>query len=171
MIITITEPGKYFPATNDKPEIGRSYQLEDAESGTGAQNRAFHSLLGVYYSSRAWSYEGSGYDLGATYDEFRNLVKRKLGAGFERFIYVDPNEELPVIHDAAALADIPPHVPRNLIRGRLKSWSDYSKRERRDTMDRLIAEMMEVGVQSKKFFEILEGMEKAFAEPKEKSHE
>jgi hypothetical protein len=142
--------------SKDEPIVGRCYSLEDASNGTQAQGRAFHALLGLYYSSRAWSYEGSGYNLGATYDEFRNMIKRKLGAGFVSYIYVagDP----PTIHDAKELSDIPPGTPRSLIRGRLKSWGDYTKKERMTTMDKLIAEMHETGVNSPRFQEILEGM-------------
>lgn len=43
--------------------------------------------------------------------------------------------------------------------GRLKSWTDYTLRQRRETLDRLISEMIQVGVNTKKFFEILKGME------------
>lgn len=156
MTILITSPGEYICDSKDEPIVGRKYSLEDTASGTGSQNRAFHALLGVYYTSRAWSYEGSGYNGGATFDEFRNMVKRKLGAGFESFIYVDGSP--PVIHDAKSFSEIPISIPRSLIRGRLKSWSDYTKRERMATMDKLIAEMHETGVNSPKFTEILEGM-------------
>ena len=47
---------------------------------------------------------------------------------------------------------------KQVIRGKLKSWSDYSKKERMKTMDILIKEMLQVGVSSKKFDEILEGI-------------
>lgn len=167
MIITITAPGEYMTESKDEPRVGGRYQLEDAMSGTSAQNRAFHAVLGEYYKTRLWSYQGSGYNSGATYDEFRNLVKRKLGAGFEAFVYVEIVDGRPVIRDAKAYAEIPEsirHDPnmRDMIRGRLKSWSDYTKRERRETMDRLIAEMFEVGVNTPHFHEIIEGMEEAF---------
>jgi hypothetical protein len=41
----------------------------------------------------------------------------------------------------------------------LKSWADYSKKERQMTIDNLISEMMQVGVSNKHFDEILRGME------------
>ena len=47
---------------------------------------------------------------------------------------------------------------KNLARGRLKSWADYTKKERTETIDRLISEMHQAGVNSTKFSEILEGM-------------
>ena len=167
MIITITAPGEYMADTQDEPEVGRRYQLEDATSGTGAQNRAFHALLWEYYKTRLWSYQGSGYNAGATFDEFRNLIKRKLGAGFESFVYAEIVDGRPVIRDAKAYAEIPETVRRDphlkeLVRGRLKSWADYTKRERRTTMDALITEMIEVGVNTPHFREIMEGMEATF---------
>lgn len=151
MRIVITGPGTYESITADVPDPGMVYQLEDATEGSGAQNRAWHALVSEYWRSGCHSYSAK------SFDDFRNQIKRALGAGFERFIYVtgDP----PTIHDAAKLEDIPHGTPRNLIRGRLKSWSDYSKKERRESIDRLIAEMHEVGVQTKKFYSILEGME------------
>jgi hypothetical protein len=42
---------------------------------------------------------------------------------------------------------------------RLKGWADYSKKERRMTIDNLISEMMQVGVNGGHFEEILQGME------------
>ncbi len=167
MIITITAPGEYMTESKDEPLVGYRYQLEDATSGTGAQNRAFHAILAEYYKTRLWSYQGSGYNAGATFDEFRNLVKRKLGAGFESFVYAEIVDGRPVIRDAKVYADIPEAVRRDpnlkeLVRGRLKSWADYSKKERRTTMDALIAEMFEVGVNTPHFHEIIEGMEDTF---------
>jgi phytoene/squalene synthetase len=45
-----------------------------------------------------------------------------------------------------------------LAAGTLKSWAKYTKKERRETIDRLINTMIQCGVNSKKFDEILEGM-------------
>jgi hypothetical protein len=42
---------------------------------------------------------------------------------------------------------------------RLKSWADYSKKERQMTIDNLISEMFQAQVQTKKFYEILKGLE------------
>ena len=158
MTITITAPGEYISDSPDAPVVGRRYALEDATSGTGAQNRAFHALISEYWVSGAHSYPAK------TYEDFRNQIKRKLGAGFEAFVYVDPLDNPPVIHDALKYSDVPAHVRadadyRKLIRGRLKSFSDYTKTERRDTLNRLIAEMVAAGVQSKRFREIIDGME------------
>ena len=167
MTITITAPGEYMADKKDEPIVGRRYQLEDATSGTGAQNRAFHAILAEYYKTRLWSYQGSGYNAGATFDEFRNLIKRKLGAGFESFVYAEIVDGRPVIRDAKTYAEIPETVRRDphlkeLVRGGRSAWAGSTKRERRDTVDRLIAEMIEVGVNTPHFREIMEGMEATF---------
>jgi len=46
----------------------------------------------------------------------------------------------------------------------LKSWSDYTKKERQLTIDNIINEMFQVGVNSNRFNEILQGMEEKQAE-------
>jgi hypothetical protein len=162
MTITITAPGEYITDSASVPTVGRKYSLDDAECGTNAQNKLFHAILDIYYKSGAWSYQGSGYKQGATYDEFRNMIKRKLGAGFEAYVWVDPDESPPFIHDAKTRGEIPKRIPVSLIRGRLKSWSLYTKTERRKTIDLLFSEMDQVGVRSTKLDEIRDGLEAAF---------
>lgn len=158
MTITITAPGEYIAKNGKEPIAGRSYTLEDVARGTGAQGRAFHALVQEYWKSGVHSYQA------ANFDDFRNQIKRALGAGFEAFVYVEIIDGKPAIFDAPAYQDIPEHVRvdpdlKRLARGRLKSWADYTKAERMATLDRLIAEMHQVGVQTAKFYEILEGME------------
>jgi len=158
MIVTIVAPGEYLTDSKDEPIVGRRYALEDAASGTTAQNKAFHALVSEYWRSGAHSYHA------ANFEDFRNQIKRHLGAGFEAFVYAEIDGGKPVIKDAPTYEDIPTAVRadpdlKHLVRGRLKSWSDYTKRERCDTLDRLIAEMQQVGVNTKKFMAILEGME------------
>jgi hypothetical protein len=158
MRIQITPDG-YITQDSDAPIVGRSYYLEDATSGTTAQNKAFHALITEYFKSGCSSYEAK------SYDDFRNDIKRRLGAGFVAFVYAVIENGKPRILDAAKYTDIPLEVKndpdmRQLIRGRLKSWTDYTKKERQATMDKLIAEMHQVGVTTKKFYQILEGMEK-----------
>lgn len=144
--------------SGELPDVGAYYFLEKAEGGTGAQNRAFHSLLMEYWRSGMHSYDSKGFD------DFKNQVKRHLGAGFEAYIYVDMENGVPKIRDAKTIEEIPDYIKtdpefRDIIRGRLKSWSDYSKKERKSTIDNLITEMIEVGVNTKKFQEILSGLE------------
>ncbi len=164
MKILITESG-YMVESKDSPVIGKRYNLEDAVNGTAAQNKAFHALLQEYFKSGMHSYNVDNFV------DFKNQIKRHIGAGFESFIYVDIKKPVmgletldrPIIRDAKKYEDIPEAIRKDehmkeLIRGRLKSWSDYSKAERQKTLDLLIAEMTEAGVNSKKFSEILEGM-------------
>lgn len=149
MIIQITPDG-FIHLSGDVPEVGKKYALEDAAEGTQAQNKTFHTLIAEYWKSGAHSYNCK------TFDQFRDLIKRDLGAGFESYIYADDTG----IHKVKTLAEIPEGTLRAHTLGKLKSWSKYSKRQRTDTIDRLIAEMHQAGVNTKKFHEILSGMEK-----------
>ncbi len=161
MVITIVSPGQFVTQSSEEPEPGRSYHLEDAATGTLAQGALFHALVAEYWRSGAHSYTAK------SYDDFRNCIKRKLGAGFEAYVYAVIQDGKPVILDAKTYGDIPEAVRndpalKQLVRGRLKSWADYTKRERRETIDRLIAEMIQAGVNSRKFSEILDGLDAAF---------
>jgi len=164
MKILITETG-YLVESKDSPVIGHRYNLEDAVEGTAAQNKAFHALLQEYYKSGMHSYNADNFA------DFKNQIKRHLGAGFEAYIYVEifkpvmglGSLDRPVIRDAKKYEDIPEAIRKDenmkeLIRGRLKSWTSYTKKERKNTINNLIAEMTTAGVNSKKFNEILEGM-------------
>jgi hypothetical protein len=160
MKILITESGQYLCESREEPVVGRRYTLEDAATGTTAQSNAFHALMAEYFRSGCHSYEAT------SMEAFKKEIKRSLGpeSKYEAFVYVDPDEPGMTMRDAEQWMDIPEHVrnhpeKRLLIRGRLKSWSDYSKKERRETMDRLISEMHQAGVQTTRFHEILEGME------------
>jgi hypothetical protein len=157
MKILITGTETFTPITG-LPEVGRYYNLEDAATGTGAQNRAFHALCQEYWKSGCHpKYEGG-------FSEFRDLVKRDLGAGFSEYVYATIKDGKPRIYRVKTFSEIPEEIRedpdmRKMIRGKLKSWGEYTKKERQETMDRLIDDMVSNGVQSKKFFEILEGME------------
>jgi hypothetical protein len=145
LTILITADGEYL-AEDDSPVVGHRYTLEDATCGTSAQNKAFHSILTEYWKSGLWSYQGSGYKQGATFDEFRDMVKRNLGAGFESYIYATDKG----IKKAKTLEEIPTEYrsDKRFILGKLKSWSSYGKKERKQTIDNLIAECNQVGLNS-----------------------
>ena len=148
MIIQITPEG-FIPLSGDLPEVGKKYQLEDISEGTGEQNRAFHALCQEYWTSGLHSYPAK------TFAEFREFIKRDLGAGFESFVYATPDG----IKKAKTLEEVPEEW-RNAkyCLGKLKSWGKYTKAQRISTIDRLISEMMQAGVNSRKFGEILGGM-------------
>ena len=166
MTILITADDSFFCADDKKPEVGKRYVLEDVTSGTLAQNNLFHALLTEYYKSGLWSYPGSGYKQGATLHEFREIIKRKLGAGFEVIYYADYVDGKAIICKCKTIEEIPEHVRRDpdmrkCIQGHLLSWAKYTKTQRRLTVDNLISEMHQVGVNTPHFMEILEGIEKA----------
>jgi hypothetical protein len=104
------------------------------------------------------SYSVSGFP------EFRDRVKRDLGAGFASYKYVEETPEGLRWGECLTREKIPETVARGkdgrkLVAGKLKSWADYTKKERRETIDRLISAMIQAGVNSKKFDEIIAGFE------------
>jgi hypothetical protein len=149
MTILITADGEFITEKGETPKVGKRYLLEDATSGTNAQNKAFHALIGEYWKSGAHSYNAD------SFEHFRELIKLNLGAGAECFVYATPEG----IQRAKTLEEVPEEYrTAKYCMTKLKSWTDYTLKERRETMDRLISEMHQVGVQSKKFYEILDGM-------------
>lgn len=153
MTILITEEGRYL-AEGEAPEVGRRYSLEDAISGTSAQNRLFHALITEYWKSGVHPTHG-----GEPWETIRNVVKRDLGAGFERFKYpviVDGHAE---IMDAKSFDDVP-EESKPYCQGVLKSWTNYTKKQRKTTIDNLIQEMISVWVDTPKFNKILEELER-----------
>jgi hypothetical protein len=158
MRIQITPDG-YITQDSEAPIVGRSYYLEDATSGTTAQNKAFHALVAEYYKSGCHSKPNT------SYDQFRDYIKRDLGAGFESYVFAYWDGKRAKIRKVKRFDMIPKSVVDDpewsqSILGKLKSWGDYTKKERQSTMDKLIAEMHQAGVQTKKFHQILEGMER-----------
>lgn len=149
MTIQITPDG-YITLSGKPPIVGKKYNLEDATEGTAAQNKVFHALCQCYFTSGCHSYDCK------TWLQLRELIKRDLGAGFESYVYADGAG----IHKVKTLAEIPEGTLRTHTMGKLKSWADYTKTERRDALDRLISEMMQAGVNTVKFTEILEGLNK-----------
>jgi hypothetical protein len=144
--------------TGDDLITGRYYDAVEADTPTEAQNRAFHALLQEFWSSGAHSYNAKNFD------QFRDLIKRDLGAGFERFRYVVETPEGLKWGTAKAAFDIPENVALDasgnpLAAGVLKSWTKYTKKERKETIDRLINTMIISGCSSRKFEEILQTME------------
>jgi len=154
MRILCTGPGTY---AGDELTEGRYYEAVEADTPTEKQNRAFHALLQEFWSSGAHSYNARNFE------QFRDFIKRDLGAGFERYRYVEETENGLRWGASSAKQGIPKTVCRGadgqpLAAGVLKSWSKYTKKERKETIDRLISTMIQCQVNSKKFDEIIEGM-------------
>ncbi len=149
MTILITADGEFITEKGETPAVGKRYLLEDATNGSLAQSRAWHALLQEYWRSGQHSYRADSF-LG-----FRDLIKRDLGAGFEAYVYADASG----LHKVKHLDDVPDHVPQSHVMGKLKSWARYTKKERMNAIDALVAEMHQAGVTSQKFDEILKGLE------------
>ena len=148
MRIIITPGGGYVHISGAAPEEGKTYLLEDATNGSLAQSRAWHALLQEYWRSGQHSYRADSF-MG-----FRDLIKRDLGAGFEAYVYAAESG----LHKVKHLDDVPDHVPQSHVMGKLKSWARYTKKERMNAIDALVAEMHQAGVSSQKFDEILIGL-------------
>jgi hypothetical protein len=154
MKILVVAPGE-FVGGNLEPN--KYYLCEPADSPSNNQNRAFHALLQIFWTSGLHSYPAK------SFGEFREYIKRDLGAGAEYYVYVKKDTLLKgktkdrdeAVREAARDKDGQP-----VVWMKLKSWADYTKRERSEAIDRLISTMHQAGIQSKRFYEILEGMEK-----------
>ena len=151
MMVLITGDDTYCVQSTDTPVVGQRYNLEPADEGTDKQNRLFHPLIMEWYKSGLHSYGN------VDYEKFRELIKRDYGAGFESFVYASTDG----IKRAQYYEEIPEEY-RNAryTMGKLKSWAKYTKKERKETIDKVISAMMQCGINTKKFNEILEGIEK-----------
>jgi len=109
-------------------------------TGTDAQNRAFHSLLGEYWKSGLSSYE--------SYDDMKDSFKLRV-AGADSYMFIDNGK----VRNVRSLDE---------VRGRYaevpKSWSEFTKEQRAEAIDMVIAEALEAGINSRKWDEILRGM-------------
>ena len=136
MRIYVTRPNTFV---GDDLVPGEEYEVRPADTGTERQNRAWHALLQEYWTSGCHSYDARNFP------HFRELIKLYLGAGAEKY--------------NSLVDDFGNLLQRPLARHRVKSWTRYTKKERKESIDRLIAEMIQAGVNSRKFEEILQGLE------------
>jgi len=125
--------------TGDTLEIGLYYNVEKYHEGTEAQNKAFHALLQEYWCSGCHSYNVT------SFEQFKEVIKLYLGAGVEEY--------------ENFVSDTGKPLNKPITSYRIKSWSMYTKKERTSTIQNLISEMHQAGVSSKKFEEILRGLE------------
>ena len=122
------------------------------------RHKAFHALVQEYWKTGLHSYPVT------TFADFREYIKKDLGAGFEEFCYITPDKKRKKSKERPTEVYVENGEP--FIFGRLKSWADYTKRERRETIDRLLAEMYQAGVNTAHFQEIVKGMEGIWNEQK-----
>lgn len=147
MKIFVNAPGVF---TGDDLKVGCYYNVELANEGTEAQNKTFHALIQCYWASGCHSYNAR------SFEHFRALIKLYLGAGTEKFYNLVNADGTP--------------CPKGRPDYRLKSWADYTKKERQLTIDNLICEMMQVGVDKPHFWEILNGMDNKQTEKTDKEN-
>lgn len=100
---------------------------------TEAMNNYFHLLLKIYFDSGLCSYENK--------EELKMAVKMNMGCGVTRWGYLDMNHKYHITKDEETLpSDAVAVFPI------IKSWADYTFNESIKTIDRLIVEMLMVGV-------------------------
>ena len=152
MTVLIVAPGEYM-ANGGEPIVGLKYSLEPYDEGTNRQNRAYFSLVSAYFVSGLFSYPAKNEG------DLHKQLKAHIGEGMEEYVYVAKNGEKArskTYPPAGEMAYSPSGEP--YVWGRLKSWSKYTKKQRRDMLDRLIAEMMAAGCNSRKFNEIMQNL-------------
>lgn len=141
------------------PTVGKAYNLEPYSEGTAEQNRAIHALIGEFWKSGLHPTLG-----GEPYDTLRNWIKKDLGTGMEKFFYGYFEGDNMQKGECKTWDEIPVKCrelykdDKAFIVGKLKSMSKYTKKQRMDLIDRLIDNMIACGVNSKKFQEIIEGL-------------
>jgi hypothetical protein len=155
MRIYVTGAGTF---TGDHLEAGKWYEAQDAVTGTEAQNKAFHALVSEYYSSGAYSYNAKNVE------ELKGYIKKTYGAGFDCYYAVGDKGGVYGLKryktkTEAFEAAVVNQNGEKLIHGHLKSWAKYTLKERTAAIDGLISEMLQAGVNSRKFEEILNGMD------------
>lgn len=149
-----------------KPVPGNFYNLEKYHEGSEAQNKVFHALIAEYYNSGMHSYNAP------SLEKFKKLIKRHHGMGFESVAYsyveaVDVNGTIEYksrMEVVEKYNDIPEEIRNDpecglMTRGILKSWTEYTKQERTATINNLISEMKQAGINTPKFEEILKGID------------
>ena len=115
--------------------------------GTDAQNRTFHALLTEIYISGLHSFK--------CYEDMRDYFKLK-GAGAKDYLYIEIENGRMKQHTVKFLEDI----PRDCVWCKNpKSWIDCNSDERNLTIKYVLAYGYEIGMNSKKWNEIIEGME------------
>ena len=155
MRILITNDYEY---SGDKLDIGSYYHVEKDDNGTLQQNSLFHALLDIFYKTGSYSYPVNNYN------DFRNYVKLNLGAGYESYVFIEITEKGIKKGRVKRLDDVPENIAvdedgNRMLWGELKSWSKYTKKERMETINRLLADMDNSGINSAKYLEIRNELE------------
>jgi hypothetical protein len=110
--------------------------------GTDAQNRAFHALLGEYWKSGLSSYE--------SFEDMRDTIKLRI-AGSDGYLFIDEKGRIKEVKSLDEVKGRYAEIP--------KSWSDFTIDQRKDAIDEVIREATMAGINSRKWGEIVSGME------------
>lgn len=159
MKILILENSQYLTESKDVPITGRRYVLEDAETYTGQQRKTWHAFVGEWF--RAGQYPVDTID----YNYFRDWCKLKYGEGFGHYEYTDWEYNMVRVKSVDEIpSDIVEwyndHPGSKRIKGILKSFTGYTKKQVINSTDKIINAMVEYGADTEKYYQILEGMEK-----------
>jgi len=138
LLLKISLSGKW--AEQAKSYLGQyrtgdeiSLKVEPWENAkTESVNNYFHVLLRIYVNSGLCSYQNI--------EELKIAVKMNLGCGVKRWWYLDNDNKCHIVKDEG---DIPVSTEYYPI---IKSWADYTLNESIACIDRLLAEMLELGI-------------------------
>ena len=169
LCVEISERGAVFSMEGEQPVPGFKYMMEDATEGTLAQNKAFHSLLDAFWTwmhrKNNFRFEDSGiiYDLGTpTKEDFREYFKFKYGEGASHYQYVDENKSMQKVKTSD---EVPQYAVddfnagnKGRVKAVLKSWTKYTKNQRKKAIDMLFMLIGLSGCDDKKVHEIMNGM-------------
>lgn len=137
------------------PEVGSEYFLEDAREGTGAQNRTFHLLMRIYFTSGCFSDNAT-----TEKDLKRSFLLRTISWKMEKYAYSDKEGHLHIVMDRQEIPEwimSDPEEKRHRVVGYAPNprWSDTKLKERRGIIKVLMAEMVATGVQDPQFEELM----------------
>lgn len=140
-----------------KGDYGYLEVLTETQYKSREQNNLFHSLLKCFWESKLSSFD--------SYEELRNHCKRIAHLCEVQWENTLPEQVKKILWRAIQLLPIHKRYLDEiceLLRGRVvtwHSWSECSKEMARLTLDQLINDMTFAGVNSKKFQEIMEGLD------------
>jgi hypothetical protein len=169
LCLSVSPDGAVFQIDGEQPVTGLYYELEDATTGTGAQNRAFHSLLNAFFfwmqRTGNFQFEDGGivYDLAVpSVGDFREYFKFKYGEGASHYQYVSESFQMVKVK---TMDEIPQYAVddfnagnKGRVKAVIKSWTDYTLKQRKKAIDQLFMLIFASGCDDKKVHEIMNGM-------------
>lgn len=149
MTILITADGEFITEKGESPAVGKRYQLEPADDYSTSQRKTFEALITCFFVSGCYTYDVK------TREELRAEIKKEYGEGYE-WAYPKECGEIGFVKERE---NAPLFCQQHgLCFKVLKSTTRYTKKGFTDLLNNLIALMDTCGVQTKKYYEILDGM-------------